>query len=44
LSLHFLLYFVTPSKKNRSIHTLFFHLLELHEVCELYIEYLEILG
>jgi hypothetical protein len=36
--------FVSPSKKNRSIHTLIFLLLELHLVCELYFGYSELLG
>jgi len=37
-------YFDSPSKKDRSIHTLVFLLLELHVVCELYIGYSELLG
>jgi hypothetical protein len=31
-------YFVTPSKKDRSTYTLVFLLLELHVVCELYLQ------
>ena len=37
-------YFVTPSKKDRSTHTLFFLLFELHVVCELYLGYSELLA
>jgi hypothetical protein len=37
-------YFVLPSKKDWSIHTLFFLLLELHVVCELYIGFSELLS
>jgi hypothetical protein len=37
-------YFVPYSKKNQSIHTLVFLLLELHGVCELYLGYSEFLG
>jgi hypothetical protein len=37
-------YFVPPSKKDQSIHTLVFLLLELHVVCELYLGYSELLG
>ena len=33
-----------PSKMDRSIHTMVFLLLEFHGVCELYIEYFELLG
>jgi hypothetical protein len=36
-------YFVPPSKKDRSIHTLAF-LLELHVICELYLGYSKFLG
>jgi hypothetical protein len=36
--------FVNPSKKDRSIHTLVFLLLELHGFCKLHLGYLEILG
>ena len=37
-------YFVPPSKKDGSVHTLVFFLLELHVVCELYLGYTELLG
>jgi hypothetical protein len=37
-------YFVLPSKKDQSIHPVVFLLLELHVVCELYLEYSELLG
>ena len=37
-------YFVPPSKKDQSIHTVVFLLLEVHVVCELYLGYYEILG
>jgi hypothetical protein len=37
-------YLVPPSKKNQSIHTLVFLLLELHLVCELYFGYTKHLG
>ena len=37
-------YFVSPSKNDQSIHTLFFFLLELHVFCELYIGYFKLLG
>jgi hypothetical protein len=37
-------YFVPHSKKNRSIHTLVFLLLEFHVVCELDLRYSEFLG
>ena len=37
-------YFVPPSKKDQSIHTLVFLLLELQVVCELYLGYSELLG
>jgi hypothetical protein len=37
-------YFVPPSKKDWSTHTLVFLLLELHIVCELYLGYSELLG
>jgi hypothetical protein len=37
-------YFVPPSKKDQSIHTLVLLLLELHVVCELYVGYSELLG
>jgi hypothetical protein len=37
-------YFVPPSKKDQSIHTLVFFLLELHVVCELYLSYSELLD
>ena len=44
LRMSFLENFVSPSKKDGSIHTLVFLLLELHVVCELYLEYLELLA
>ena len=37
-------YVVTPSKKDRSTHTLVFLALELHMVCEFYRGYSELLG
>jgi hypothetical protein len=37
-------YFVSPSKKDQSVYTLVFLLLELHVVCELYLGYSELLG
>jgi hypothetical protein len=37
-------YFVPPSKKDWSIHTLVFLLIEFHMVCELYLEYSKLLG
>ena len=37
-------YFVFPSKKDQSIHTLVFLLLEFHVFCELYLGYSELLG
>ena len=37
-------YFDPPSKKDQSIHTLVFFLLELHVVCELYLGYFQVLG
>ena len=37
-------YFVPPSKKGQSIHTLVLLLLELHVFCELYLGYFELLG
>ena len=37
-------YVVPPSKRDESIHTLVFLLLELHLVCELYLKYYELLG
>jgi hypothetical protein len=37
-------YFVPPSKKDQSTHTLVFLPLELHVVCELYLGYPEIFG
>jgi hypothetical protein len=37
-------YFVPPSKKDRSIHTLVFLLLEFHVFCEFYISYSKLLG
>jgi hypothetical protein len=37
-------YFVPPSKKDRSIHTVVFLLLEFHVICELYLGYSEHLG
>ena len=37
-------YFVNPSKKDQSILTMVFLLLELHGVCELYLEHSELLG
>jgi hypothetical protein len=39
-----LLVFCSPSKKDRSTHTLVFLLIELHMVCELYPGYMELLG
>jgi hypothetical protein len=36
-------YFVPPSKKDQSIHTLVF-LLEFHVFCKLYLGYSELLG
>jgi hypothetical protein len=44
LSISSLEYFVPPSKKDQSIHTLVFILLELRVVCELYLDYSELLG
>ena len=35
-------YFVPPSKKNQSIHTLVFLLLEIYVFCKLYLGYLEL--
>ena len=37
-------YFVPPSKKEQSIYTLAFLLLEIPVVCELYFGYSELLG
>ena len=37
-------YFVPHSKKEQSIHTLVFLLLEFHVVCELHLGYTELLG
>ena len=37
-------YFVPPSKKDWSIHTFVFLLLELHVVCELCLQYSKLLG
>ena len=37
-------YFVPHSKKDQSIHTLIFLLLEFHVFCELYLGYSELLG
>jgi hypothetical protein len=37
-------YFVPPSKKDQSIHTLVFLLLKFHEFCELYPGYSKFLG
>ena len=37
-------YFVSLSKRDQSIQTLVFLLLELHVVCELYLGYSELLG
>jgi hypothetical protein len=37
-------YFAPSSKKNTSIHTLVFLILELHVVCEFYLGYSELLG
>jgi hypothetical protein len=37
-------YFVSPSKKEQSIHTLVFLLLKLHVFSELYLGYFELLG
>ena len=37
-------YFVPPSKKERSIHTLVFLLLEFHVFCKLYLGYSKLLG
>jgi hypothetical protein len=37
-------YFVPPSEKDRSIHTLVFLLLEFHVFCELYLGNSELLG
>jgi hypothetical protein len=37
-------YFVLPSKKDWSIHTLVFLFLELHFICELHLGYSELLG
>ena len=37
-------YFVPLSEKDRSTHTFVFLLLELHVVCELYLEYSEVWG
>ena len=36
--------FVTPSRKDQSVHTLVFLLFEVHVVCELYLGYSDILG
>jgi hypothetical protein len=36
-------YFIPPSKKDQSIHTLVFLLLEFHVFCEFYLEYSELL-
>jgi hypothetical protein len=36
--------FCSPSKKDHSTHTLIFHLVELHVVCELCLGYSELLG
>ena len=44
LSPYFLLYFVPPSKKHRSIHTVVFLLLRLHMVCELNLGYSKLLD
>ena len=38
------LYFVPPSKKDGSIHTLVFLLLELHVISELYLGYSKLLA
>ena len=43
-TLYFPWLFCYPSKKDWSIHTLIFLLLELHVVCELYLGYSELLG
>ena len=37
-------YFVSPSKKDQSIHTFVFLLFELHVVCELYLGYSKLLA
>jgi hypothetical protein len=37
-------YFVPPSKKDRSVHTLVFLFLEFHVFCKLYLGYSELLG
>jgi hypothetical protein len=37
-------YFDPPSKKARSIHTVFFLLREFHVLCEFYLGYSELLG
>ena len=37
-------HFVPPSKKDQSVHTLVFLLLEFHVICELYLRYSELLG
>jgi hypothetical protein len=44
LSLYFLLYFVTPSKKDLREHTSVFLLLEPHVVCEFYLAYSKFWG
>ena len=45
LSAYFLTWvFFSPSKKDRSTHTLVLLLLELHVVCELYLGYFELWG
>jgi hypothetical protein len=37
-------YIVPPSKRDRSIQTLVFLLLEFHVFCKLYLEYSELKG
>ena len=37
-------YFVSPSKKDQSIHTLVFLVLEFHVVCKLYLGYSKLMS